>query len=122
MGDWSLVIQHFREENTQKYGLSEGMSVCFIIPLKYQQKKRMMRGLIFNLQGVTDAFRGNGENDFIVMGDDCPLTWKISKVAPNRELGKEVSLGETICGRKDSQTLNSSLLSRDFFFAHLWSS
>jgi len=54
----------------------------------------MMGDLIFNLKGLTNAFRGNGENDSILLGNHCPLTWKISKVAPDRELRKEVSLGE----------------------------
>jgi len=87
MEDWSWVIQHFLEEKTRKYGLYEGMLFSYTIPLKYQQK-RMVRGLIVNLQGLEDAFRGNRENDFIVMGNDFPLTWKISKVAPDRELRK----------------------------------
>jgi len=53
-----------------------------------------MGGLIFNLKGFADTFKGDRKNDFIVLRNDFPLTQQVSKVAPDRKLRKEVSLGE----------------------------
>lgn len=53
-----------------------------------------MGAFIFNLQGLADTFRGYGENNFIVLGNDNFLTQQISKVAQDRDLREKVSLGE----------------------------
>ena len=53
-----------------------------------------MGGLIFNLQGLADILRGIGENDFIIMGNDNLLTWKILDMAPDKEFREKESPGE----------------------------
>ncbi len=50
--------------------------------------------MIINLKGLSDTLRGNGENDFIVMGNDNPLNRQILDIALDREINEEVSLGE----------------------------
>lgn len=47
-----------------------------------------MGGLIFNLQGFADTFRGDRKNDIIVQRNDYPLMQKESKVEPDRKFRK----------------------------------